>query len=325
MLAGRKKGDEPTDEPDPSFIEHNVTWKLDAAGILVEYTGSGNDYMKAPVDERFTLKDGKAIWKNRTEDGNRSIATPAFYVPTNAPPEIYGVLARALLKAPNRTLALLPAGEAHLEVAGTATVGGKALDEYLISGLGFTPQPIWLDRDGNTHTDKLRLTERYRRPNFGSLEVEVTFADPGAYTRPWTVKVSAQFAADTEMLEWVCNEGAGRSLTHWVGTAADDRKNEVKVDPQILSRYVGTYVEQPPFWRGVQIVGQDVPSGRTVVITVENGKLIGNMDGRGPQVLIGMSDKEFTGLYGLGVEFIDDGKGGLYVKHVSGNYRFARK
>jgi hypothetical protein len=72
-----------------------ATWKLDAAGILVEYTGSGNDYMKAPVDERFTLKDGKAIWKNRTEDGNRSIATPAFYVPTNAPPEIYGVLARA--------------------------------------------------------------------------------------------------------------------------------------------------------------------------------------------------------------------------------------
>jgi hypothetical protein len=38
-----------------------------------------------------------------------------------------------------------------------------------------------------------------------------------------------------------------------------------------------------------------------------------------------MSDKEFTGLYGLGVEFIDEGKGELYVKHVSGNYRFARK
>jgi hypothetical protein len=46
------------------------------------------------------------------------------------------------------------------------------------------------------------------------------------------------------------------------------------------------------------------------------------MDGRGPQVLIAMSESEFTGLYGLGVQFID---GGLYVKHVSGNYRFARK
>jgi hypothetical protein len=46
------------------------------------------------------------------------------------------------------------------------------------------------------------------------------------------------------------------------------------------------------------------------------------MDGRGKQVLIGMSESEFTGLYGLGVQFID---GGLYVKHVSGNYRFTRR
>jgi imidazolonepropionase-like amidohydrolase len=127
-----------------------ATWKLDAAGVPIEYAGSGNDYMKAPVEERFSLEDGTAVWKNRTEDGNRKITAPAFYVPTNAPPEIYGVLARALLKASNRTLALLPAGEARLEAAGTATVGGKTLDEYLISGLGFTPQPIWLDRDGNT-------------------------------------------------------------------------------------------------------------------------------------------------------------------------------
>jgi hypothetical protein len=201
------------------------------------------------------------------------------------------------------------------------SVGRWEGDALVVESFGFHPG-TWLDRDGNTHTDKLRMTERYRRPNFGSLEVEVTLADPGAYTRPWTVNVGAQFTADTEMLEWVCNEGAGRSLAHWVGTAADDRKNEVKVDPQILSRYVGTYVEQPPFWRGVQIVGQAVPSGRTVVITIENGKVIGNMDGRGQQVLIATSNTEFAGLYGLGVEFID---GGLYVKHVSGNYRFARR
>jgi hypothetical protein len=58
---------------------------------------------------------------------------------------------------------------------------------------------------------------------------------------------------------------------------------------------------------------------------VENGKLIGDMDGRGKQVLIAMSQTEFTGLYGLGVEFIVDGARGLYVKHVSGNYRFSLK
>jgi hypothetical protein len=59
-----------------------------------------------------------------------------------------------------------------------------------------------------------------------------------------------------------------------------------------------------------------------VQITVEGGRIVGDMDGRGKQALIAMSDSEFAGLYGLGVQFID---GGLYVKHVSGNYRFARK
>jgi hypothetical protein len=37
-----------------------ATWKLDAAGVPTEYEGHGNDYMKAPVEERFDMKDGKA-------------------------------------------------------------------------------------------------------------------------------------------------------------------------------------------------------------------------------------------------------------------------
>jgi len=201
------------------------------------------------------------------------------------------------------------------------SVGHFDGDTLVVESVGFHPG-TWLDRDGNPHTDRLRTTERYRRPNFGRLETEVTFSDPGAYTRPWTVKVEADYAADTEMLEWVCNEGAGRSLVHWIGTASDERQNEVKVAPEVLSRYVGTYDELPPFWRSVQLVGSGRTSGRTLIITVEDGKLVGNMDERGKQVLIATSDTEFQGLYGLGVQFID---GGLYVKHVSGNYRFARK
>jgi hypothetical protein len=202
------------------------------------------------------------------------------------------------------------------------SVGRWEDDTLVVESYGFHPGS-WLDRDGNPHTDKLRVTERYRRPNFGTLDVEVTFSDPETYTRPFTAKVSAQFTADTEMLEWVCNEGASRALTHWVGTASDDRKNEVQVSPQVLSRYAGTYIEQPPYWRAAR-TGSDVDAARTVVITVVDGKLVGNMDGRGEQVLIGTSETEFSGLYGLGVEFIDAGKG-LYVKHVSDNYRFARK
>jgi hypothetical protein len=69
-------------------------------------------------------------------------------------------------------------------------------------------------------------------------------------------------------------------------------------------------------------VGSTPATARTVHITVEAGKIVGDMEGRGKQVLIAMSATEFTGLYGLGVQFI---AGGLYVKHVSGDYRFARK
>jgi hypothetical protein len=186
------------------------------------------------------------------------------------------------------------------------SVGHWEGDALVVESYGFHPGR-WLDRDGNPHTERLRLTERYRRPTFGRLEIDVTFSDPGAYTRSWTVKVGADYAADTEMLEWVCNEGANRSLIHWIGTASDERRNEVAVAPAILARYVGTYVEQPPYWRSVQIVGSPVSSGRTLQITVEDGKIVGNMDDRGRQVLIAASDTEFSGLYGLGVQYMTGG------------------
>ena len=127
-----------------------ATWKINGAGVPIEYEGRGNDYMKASVEERFEMKNGRASWKNRSEQGEHSVAGEAFYLPMNAPPEFQGVLARALLKAPNHKLALLPAGEATIEEAGKVTLpSGKGdLIQYRITGLGFSPQSIWLDGDG---------------------------------------------------------------------------------------------------------------------------------------------------------------------------------
>src|SRR5207249_9301227 len=131
-----------------------ATWKLDNAGVPTEYEGHGNDYMKAPVEERLKVKGGKARWKNRIEQGEQSVAGEAFYIPANPPPEFAGVLARALLKAPGHKLSLPPAGEARIEEAGKVIIdggtGGVQLIQYLIIGLVFTPQSIWLDHDGNT-------------------------------------------------------------------------------------------------------------------------------------------------------------------------------
>ena len=125
-----------------------ATWKVDAAGVPIQYEGKGNNYMKVPVEERFEIKNGKASWKNRSEQGEQAVTGAAFYLPMNAPPEFSAVLARALLKAPNRKLPLLPAGEASIEAAGKVNTGKVGLTEYRITGLGFSPQSIWLAPDG---------------------------------------------------------------------------------------------------------------------------------------------------------------------------------
>lgn len=123
-----------------------ANWKLDSAGVPLEYSGSGNDYMKAAVTETFSISGGKATWHNRSEQGEKTLTGETFYVPNNAPPEFTGVLARALLKAPGHTLPLLPAGEAHITEVGST----DNLTQYQITGLDFSPTPIWLDHDGNT-------------------------------------------------------------------------------------------------------------------------------------------------------------------------------
>jgi len=194
------------------------------------------------------------------------------------------------------------------------SVGRWDGDTLVVESFGFNDR-TWLDHDGHPHTEGLRTTERYRRRDFGNLELEVTFSDPAAYAKPWTVAVRAELAPDTEMIEFVCNE-SDHGVEHWVGKASDEKKNEVHVAPEILAKYVGTYEEQPPLWRALP---------RVVEITLSNGRLLANMDGRGNVALIATSETAFSGLNGLGVEFVQSGGGGLFVKHVSGNYRFARK
>ena len=125
-----------------------ATWKLDPAGVPIEYEAKGNDYMKAPVEERFEIKNGKASWKNRSEKGEQAVSGEAFYFPMSAPPEFFGVLARALLKAPNHKLALLPGGEASIEAASKVKTAKGELTEYRIVGLGFSPSSLWLDGNG---------------------------------------------------------------------------------------------------------------------------------------------------------------------------------
>jgi hypothetical protein len=79
-------------------------------------------------------------------------------------------------------------------------------DELVVDTIGFRDD-LWIDWGGSVITEAARVRERVRRPDFGHLEIEVTVDDPKAYTKPWSVVLRQQFAADTELIDEICAEG----------------------------------------------------------------------------------------------------------------------
>ena len=72
----------------------------------------------------------------------------------------------------------------------------------------------WLDVNGSPFTSQARITERFRRPNFGRLEIDVTVDDPKAYTKPWSIRVNQRLLAEDELIEFICeNEKDAQHLS----------------------------------------------------------------------------------------------------------------
>jgi hypothetical protein len=86
-------------------------------------------------------------------------------------------------------------------------------DTLVVETTGFMDDG-WLDVRGSPLTSAGKLTERFRRPTFGSLEIEVTIDDPKAYTRPFTAKVMNRLLPDTQLIEFVCLD---KDAQHYVG------------------------------------------------------------------------------------------------------------
>ena len=128
--------------------------KLDANGIPVSETITGNDYLKSPVDESFTNAGGEAHWKNTAEQGEKKIATPAFYASLGGAPSEIALLAHAALQNGGK-IALLPEGEARVERVSELEVAGgtqkKRVALYSITGLDFAPTYVWLDDSDKGH------------------------------------------------------------------------------------------------------------------------------------------------------------------------------
>jgi hypothetical protein len=133
------------------------------------------------------------------------------------------------------------------------------------------------------------------------------------YTAPWKATIGAEFAPDTELLEYVCNENK-TFHDHWVGTRSDAKRSEIAIPADKLAKYAGEYTERPPFWQGAIVP-------RTFAIRFADGALFLGQTRLSPQ-----SETVFVN-EGLAIEFVRDDQDvptSLWDKHVSGDYRFDR-
>jgi hypothetical protein len=191
------------------------------------------------------------------------------------------------------------------------SVGRWEGDALVVDSVGFNDR-TWLNNLGMPHTEALRMTERYQRIDFGHVRIDVTFADSAAYTKPQSFTVNMELAADTEMIESVCEVGSD----HWTGSVSELRKSAVTVAPEVLATYVGRY--SGPYFGRI----------RTVDVTLTGNELMitGFLDSEAIP-LIPQSDTLFASVEGLSYQFIKDGQGvvtHIVEIHASGNYPYQR-
>lgn len=169
------------------------------------------------------------------------------------------------------------------------SVGHWDGDNLVVESNGYNDK-TWLDSNGHPHSEALRVTERYRRTDFGHIELQVTFDDPMVFSKPVTVPVHMELIADTEMIEFVCENE--KDQAHMLpGTSAFD----VKVPAEILKTYAGSY---------------DLKQGnRTMIVEflAEDNGLFINTENQGKQKLDALSETTFS-LTGTIYEFIRDRK-----------------
>jgi hypothetical protein len=196
------------------------------------------------------------------------------------------------------------------------SVGRWDGDTLVVDSNGFNDK-TWLSRYGQPHSEALRVTERYRRRDVGHLHVDVTFTDPDAYVKPWGFAADMALAADTEMLEAVCEQ----TSDHWEGKVSDATSVGTTVAPDVMARYVGVYT------------GMYLTNKRTIEVSLSGGRLVAKIigaagvDGGEIRPLIPRSQTMFEGI-GIGYRFIVDDKGeatALDEIHISGDSRFQRQ
>jgi Carboxypeptidase regulatory-like domain len=95
------------------------------------------------------------------------------------------------------------------------SIGHWEGETLVIDTVGFDDRS-WLDTAGHPHTEMMHVIERFRRPDLGHLDIEITIDDPGAYAKPWIIKRAAELDAGDDIGEYVCSENE-KDVGHMVG------------------------------------------------------------------------------------------------------------
>jgi hypothetical protein len=132
-------------------FEVDDTARLGADGMLEQVVVRGFT-PNGDAAERFSIVDGQARWTSPVDKGSATYHGPAEYVAFGGPMDLTADLIERLLASPQRTVALLPGGEAHAEPLTTLVVGTagsrKTVTAYAVTGITNTPVPVWVDERG---------------------------------------------------------------------------------------------------------------------------------------------------------------------------------
>jgi hypothetical protein len=95
------------------------------------------------------------------------------------------------------------------------SIGRWEGDDFVVETNGLNDK-IWMDTNGHPITEAAHVTERFRRHDYGHMDIQITIDDPKAYTKPWTITENPSLLVDTDLLESVCEEN-NKDARHIVG------------------------------------------------------------------------------------------------------------
>jgi hypothetical protein len=202
------------------------------------------DYVEVLVDPKEVPYQSwaKALTDFRTATASR-FDPQGFCLPPGGPRLMTTPYPMEILHLPGR-IVMIYEGNTHtfriIHMDGRAHPSGDALpptwkghsigrwegDTLVVDVVGFN-EGSWIDMRGKPHTDQLRIVERYTRLDLWTLRYEATLDDPGAYTRPWTVRFDIGWDPEGELQEYVCQEN-----NRWPATLTDDFGNLLSGPPR---------------------------------------------------------------------------------------------